>query len=163
MDVLTPEQRRLNMSRIRGKDTKPEMMLRAGLHRAGLRFRLHARELPGRPDLIFPRYRAAVLIHGCFWHGHDCALFKLPRTRTEFWSGKIASNQLRDQQTEAALASAGWRVMTVWECAVKGPARQPFSDVIAACDNFIRGSCLQSELQGLWPASVAWPPVDAPR
>jgi DNA mismatch endonuclease (patch repair protein) len=148
MDVLTPEQRRLNMSRIRGKDTKPEMMLRTGLHRAGLRFRLHAAELPGRPDLIFPRYHAALLIHGCFWHGHDCPMFKLPRTRTEFWAAKIASNRARDSESEAALAAAGWRVMTVWECALKGPARRPLPDVIAACDDFIRGSRVRAELHG---------------
>jgi DNA mismatch endonuclease (patch repair protein) len=151
MDVLSPEQRQLNMSRIRGKDTKPEMMLRRGLHQAGLRFRLHARELPGRPDLIFPRYHAAVLIHGCFWHGHDCPMFKLPRTRTEFWTGKIAGNRARDRQNEAALSRQGWRIMTVWECALKGPARLRPSDVIAACNDFIRGSSPQVELKSHRP------------
>jgi DNA mismatch endonuclease, patch repair protein len=151
MDVLTPEPRQLNMSRIRGKDTKPEMILREGLHQAGLRFRLHARELPGRPDLIFPRYHAAVLIHGCFWHGHDCPMFKLPRTRTEFWAGKIAGNRARDRQNEAALSRQGWRIMTVWECALKGSARLRLCDVIAACNDFIRGSCAQVELKGHCP------------
>ena len=88
VDVLTPEQRRLNMSRIRGKDTKPELLLRHGLHARGLRYRLHRKDLPGRPDMVFPRYRAAILVHGCFWHGHDCPLFKLPATRREFWAGQ---------------------------------------------------------------------------
>src|ERR1700719_1649815 len=97
-DVLTPEQRRLNMSRIRGRDTKPELLLRRGLHAAGLRFRLHTERLPGRPGLVFPRYRAAILVHGCFWHGHDCPLFKLPATRSEFWASKIAGNRTRDNR-----------------------------------------------------------------
>ena len=108
MDVLKHEQRQLNMSRIRGKDTKPDMMLRTGLHRAGLRFRLHARELPGRPGLIFPRSRAAVLIHGCFWHGHDCPMFKLSRTRTQCWAAKIAGSRAR-QPNEAALFGSACR------------------------------------------------------
>ena len=88
MDVLTPEQRQLNMSRIRGRDTKPELLLRRGLHAAGLRFRLHAPGLPGRPDLVFPRHRAAILVHGCFWHGHDCPMFKLPATRRRVLGGE---------------------------------------------------------------------------
>ena len=117
VDVLTPEQRRLNMSRIRGKDTKPELMLRHGLHARGLRYRLHRKDLPGRPDMVFPRYRAAILVHGCFWHGHDCPLFKLPATRREFWAAKIEGNQARDARDIAGLAAAGWRVLVVWECA----------------------------------------------
>ena len=107
VDVLTPEQRRLNMSRIRGKDTKPELMLRRGLHALGLRFRLHRKDLPGRPDMVFPRYRAAVLVHGCFWHGHDCPLFKWPVTRREFWAVKIEGNRARDMRDLAGLAGAG--------------------------------------------------------
>ncbi len=110
VDVLTPEQRRLNMSRIRGKDTKPELMLRRGLHALGLRFRLHRKDLPGRPDMVFPRYRAAVLVHGCFWHAHDCPLFKWPATRREFWAAKIEGNRARDLRDLAGLAAVGWRV-----------------------------------------------------
>jgi DNA mismatch endonuclease (patch repair protein) len=89
MDVLTTEQRRHNMSRIRGKDTKPELQLRRALHAAGMRFRLHAAGLPGRPDIVLPRHRAVLLIHGCFWHGHECPLFRIPATRREFWTNKI--------------------------------------------------------------------------
>ena len=89
VDVLTPDQRRLNMRRIRSGNTKPEMMIRQGLHSRGFRFRLHCRNLPGRPDIVFPRYRAVIMVHGCFWHGHDCPHFKLPATRPEFWSAKI--------------------------------------------------------------------------
>ena len=130
-DVLTPEQRRLNMSRIRGKDTKPELTLRRGLHALGLRFRLHRKDLPGRPDIVFPRYRAAVLVHGCFWHGHDCPLFKWPATRREFWQTKIEGNRARDLSDVAGLAAVGWRVLVVWECALKGPARLPVDAVLA--------------------------------
>ena len=130
-DVLTPEQRRLNMSRIRGKDTKPELVLRRGLHARGCRFRLHRKDLPGRPDLLFPRYRAAVLVHGCFWHGHNCPLFKWPATRREFWQAKIEGNRARDARDLAELAAAGWRVLVVWECALKGPARLPVDVALA--------------------------------
>lgn len=149
-DVLTPEQRRLNMSRIRGRDTKPEIILRRGLHGVGLRFRLHAPNLPGRPDLVFPKFRAVLLVHGCFWHGHDCPMFKLPGTRTEFWATKIEGNRARDIRTVAALRDSGWRTMVVWECSLKGPARLPLQQVIAKCAEFITGSQTFSELQGDW-------------
>lgn len=147
MDVLTPEQRRHNMSRIRGKDTKPEMLLRRGLHAAGLRYRLHVADLPGRPDLVFPRYRAVIFVHGCFWHGHYCPLFRLPATRPEFWAAKIAGNRIRDQRTSAALRAAGWRVLTVWECCLKGPGRRPLEEVLGACVAFINGDTGLAELE----------------
>ena len=113
VDVLTPEQRRLNMSRIHGKDTKPELMLRRGLHALGFRFRLHRKDLPGRPDLVFPGRRAVIFVHGCFWHGHDCPMCKMPATRPEFWRAKIDGNQKRDRQAVSALAATGWRVLVV--------------------------------------------------
>jgi DNA mismatch endonuclease (patch repair protein) len=129
-DVLTPAQRRLNMSRIHGADTKPEMLLRRGLHARGYRFRLHRRDLPGRPDLVFPRYRAALFVHGCFWHGHDCPLFKVPSTRTEFWTAKIAGNRIRDEKAVKSLSSQGWRVLVVWECTLRGPGRRRLEEVL---------------------------------
>lgn len=119
-DVLTPEQRRLNMSRIRGRDTKPEMLIRHGLHALGLRYRLHDRRLPGCPDLVFARHRAVVFVHGCFWHAHGCALSKLPATRREFWREKLRNNSARDRRAVEALRAAGWRVLVVWECAIRG-------------------------------------------
>ncbi len=119
MDVVSPEVRSRMMSGIRGKDTRPEMVLRFGLHRLGLRFRLHDRGLPGKPDLVFPRFRAVVMVHGCFWHGHGCSLFRLPATRTEFWRVKIRSNRERDARNLVALSASGWRVATVWECALR--------------------------------------------
>ena len=146
MDVLTAEQRRFNMSRIRGKDTKPEMLLRRGLHAAGLRFRLHAPWLPGKPDLVFPKYRAAILIHGCFWHGHGCSLFKMPATRSEFWAEKISSNRERDIRTTEALRRAGWRLLTVWECSLKGRGRKPVSEVIDFCATFIKGEAHEATI-----------------
>lgn len=150
MDVLTPEQRRRNMSRIRNRDTKPEMTLRRELHSRGLRFRLHKRELPGCPDIVFPRYRAVVFVHGCFWHGHDCPMFKLPATRRSFWTNKIRRNKIRDQETVKALTSTGWRVLTVWECTLKGPARRPLPDVSAKCCTFIKGRLPRAILMGEW-------------
>jgi DNA mismatch endonuclease (patch repair protein) len=148
MDVLTPEQRQLNMSRIRGRDTKPELLLRRGLHAAGFRFRLHAPDLPGRPDILFPRFRAAILVHGCFWHGHDCPLFKMPATRREFWANKICANRERDKRTAAALLAHGWRILTVWECSLKGPGRQPLPAIIDRCAAFIRGKAQRAVLSG---------------
>ncbi|WP_448132900.1 very short patch repair endonuclease [Stenotrophomonas rhizophila] len=139
-DVLTPHQRRLNMSRIRGRDTKPEMIIRLGLHAMGFRYRLQDRSLPGRPDLVFPRYGAALFVHGCFWHGHDCALFKMPETRRDFWERKIASNRLRDQQSEAYLLEQGWRVATVWECSLKGRERIGANTVLKRCASFLHSN-----------------------
>jgi DNA mismatch endonuclease (patch repair protein) len=147
-DVLTPEQRRLNMSRIRGKDTRPELVLRRGLHAMGLRFRLHRKDLPGRPDMVFPRYRAAVLVHGCFWHGHDCPLFKWPATRREFWQAKIEGNCARDLRDLAGLAAAGWRVLVVWECALKGPARLPIDIVLAEIASWLATDTPSGAMQG---------------
>ncbi|NHF65993.1 very short patch repair endonuclease [Xanthomonas hortorum] len=139
-DVLTPDQRRLNMSRIRGRDTKPEMIIRRGLHALGFRYRLQDRSLPGRPDLIFPRYRAVIFVHGCFWHGHDCSLFKLPTTRRDFWKDKIASNRVRDKRVENSLLEKGWQVAIVWECSLKGPGRKGAKEVLQQCRSFLLSS-----------------------
>ena len=125
------------MSRVRGRDTKPEMVIRRGLHARGLRFRLHYRDLPGRPDLVFPKFRAVVFVHGCFWHAHDCPMFRWPQTRQEFWQEKIGKNQERDRIALSRLRSQGWRVLTVWECALKGPKRFFLDHVLQRCENFI--------------------------
>jgi DNA mismatch endonuclease (patch repair protein) len=107
------------MSRIRGKHTKPERQLRSALHAMGLRYRLHVKALPGCPDIVLPRWRAVVMVHGCFWHGHDCPDFKWPKTRPEFWREKILGNQARDALNREFLTKAGWRVMIVWECSLR--------------------------------------------
>lgn len=111
------------MAAIKGSHTKPELTIRKALHAAGLRYRLHAKELPGKPDLVFPRYRAVVFVNGCFWHHHDCHLFKWPATREEFWREKISRNVLNDQRAIDQLRHQGWRIATIWECALKGRAR----------------------------------------
>lgn len=108
------------MSGIRGRNTKPEILVRRLLHREGFRFRLHARDLPGRPDIVLPRYRAVIFVHGCFWHGHDCPLYRLPGTRPDFWQDKIDRNRASDRRARDALLAAGWRVAVVWECALRG-------------------------------------------
>ncbi|WP_430252081.1 very short patch repair endonuclease [Neorhizobium sp. DAR64860/K0K1] len=138
MDVLTKEQRRLNMSRIRGRDTKPELLLRKELHARGYRFRVNVTGLPGRPDIVFPKYGAVIQVNGCFWHGHDCHLFRMPSSRQDFWAEKISSNRERDRRTNQALSDAGWRVLTVWECSMKGVKRRPLSDVLTCCEAFLQ-------------------------
>lgn len=140
------------MSRIRGRDTKPEMVVRRGLHARGFRFRLQARDLPGRPDLILPRHRAVVFVHGCFWHGHGCHLFQMPATRREFWEAKIARNRERDAQACDALAADGWRTLTVWECALRGRYRMPDSVVLDRCEEFLKDASSAIEISGAPPA-----------
>lgn len=142
-DVLTAQQRKLNMSRIRGKDTKPEMLIRRGLHARGLRYRLHDRSLPGRPDLVFPKHHTAVFIHGCFWHAHGCVLSKLPATRQDFWEAKLSANAARDRKAVEALQADGWHVLIIWECALRGPRRWTEDTVLDRAANFIKFSGLQ--------------------
>ena len=137
VDVLSAEQRQLNMSRIRGRDTKPEMLLRRGLHSRGLRFRLHVRNMPGCPDLVFPSRRVAVFMHGCFWHVHDCSNFKLPSTRTDFWTQKLLCNVDRDRQSKGQLLALGWRVLIVWECAFRGKNKDNVEEAIGRAEKFI--------------------------
>ena len=109
------------MGGIKGADTKPERDLRSALHARGLRYRLHAKNLVGRPDLVFPKHRAVVFVHGCFWHRHSgCRYATLPATRPDFWQAKFAANVLRDERVRAELLQHGWRVATVWECALRG-------------------------------------------
>jgi DNA mismatch endonuclease, patch repair protein len=136
-DVLTIDQRRLNMSRIRGRDTSPEMKIRRGLHGLGFRFRLHEKTLPGKPDLVLPKYRIVVFVHGCFWHGHGCALSKMPQTRRQFWHEKLTGNATRDRKTEEVLIKNGWRVLLIWECALRGRDRTS-ENVLEEAANFIR-------------------------
>ncbi|MEN5266959.1 very short patch repair endonuclease [Stenotrophomonas sp. TWI587] len=120
VDSLTPEQRSAQMSRIRGTNTKLEVLVRKALHARGFRYRLGGAGLPGRPDIVLPKYGTVVFVHGCFWHGHSCPLYRLPKTRPEFWADKIGKNRSRDERVVAELESAGWRVLTVWECSLRG-------------------------------------------
>jgi len=147
-DTVSPETRSRMMSGIRGKNTKPEMILRRGLHALGFRFRLHDKRLPGKPDLVFPKYRAVIFAHGCFWHGHDCHLFKWPSSRPEFWLAKINRNREVDARSETLLAQEGWRECIVWECAMKGRTRLPLTDLIAQCALWLRTDLPRMEIRG---------------
>ena len=121
-DVHRPQTRSYNMSRIRSRDTRPEMLLRSWLFSRGLRYRLHDKKLPGKPDLVLTKYKTAIFVHGCFWHGHDgCKNFKVPKTRTEWWIEKIKKNGERDQKAVAALIAGGWKVKIIFECKLKKP------------------------------------------
>jgi DNA mismatch endonuclease (patch repair protein) len=136
------------MSGIRAVNTQPELAIRRGLHAKGFRFRLHASNVPGKPDLVLPRWRAAVFVHGCFWHGHDCHLFKMPSTRPEFWSAKIERNQKRDEIVRSQLQESGWRFLVIWECALKGRTRLDFSELIDRSAIWLRGSAATGEIAG---------------
>lgn len=122
--MLTPEQRSRNMRAIKGRDTTPELTVRRLLHAMGYRFRLQRRDLPGRPDIVLPRHRVAVFVHGCFWHRHRCRYGCVePATRPEFWRAKFAANVARDRRAVRALRRAGWRVLVVWECQTRDMER----------------------------------------
>ncbi len=145
IDVVSSETRSRMMSGIRGKDTKPEILVRKALHARGFRYRLHDSRLPGRPDILLPRYRAVVFVNGCFWHGHDCRFFKLPGTRPEFWLAKIERNKANDYANVAKLDCAGWRVATVWECALR--VRKPPVDSVAdRLAEWLRSSSVRIEI-----------------
>lgn len=144
-DTVSPEVRSRMMAGIRPTDTKPELIIRRGLHALGYRFRLgrsyreNGKLLPGRPDLVFPGRRAVILVNGCFWHGHDCALFRWPSTRQEFWRDKITGNMARDARVRGELIARGWRVLEVWECTLKGRSRLPVEEILGICAAFIEG------------------------
>jgi DNA mismatch endonuclease (patch repair protein) len=126
-DTVTPGERSRMMSAVRGTDTKPELFVRRALHAKGFRFRLHRADLPGRPDLVLPRFRTVVFIHGCFWHGHHCRRGKLPDTRKEFWERKIRGNVERDCRAQSALTELGWSVITIWTCELEDKTDQLIS------------------------------------
>ncbi|HEY8930884.1 MAG TPA: very short patch repair endonuclease [Mucilaginibacter sp.] len=120
-DVHSKETRSYNMSRIRSKNTKPEMLVRKFLHKNGFRYRLHVKNLPGKPDIVLPKYKTVIFIHGCFWHGHEgCKKATLPKTRVEWWKGKIERNIANDFNAEMALSKIGWTIITIWQCELKG-------------------------------------------
>lgn len=136
-DMMSTEKRSSLMSRIKGKNTRPEMLVRQGLWRAGLRYRLHDRRLPGRPDLVLPRWHAVVFVHGCFWHQHPgCPYAAVPATRAEFWQQKLSGNRARDARAHGALLASGWRVAVVWECALRQDAERS----IRTLEQWVRSS-----------------------
>lgn len=115
-DNLSPTQRSALMSRVRSADTRPEVEVRSALHRAGFRFRLHDKNLVGKPDIVLRKHKTAIFVHGCFWHGHDCSKGRLPKTNAQFWKEKISKNHQRDRRNIEVLQAAGWRVFVIWEC-----------------------------------------------
>lgn len=143
-DVLTADQRRRCMSRVRSRNTKPEISLRIALWQLGFRYRANDKRLPGKPDIVLPKYRTVIFVHGCFWHGHkDCPNYTVPKTHTDFWTAKIARNQERDQETWRQLEAKGWAVIIVWECELK---KQRLQETVAATASAIRrnGEILRS-------------------
>ena len=122
VDTVSIETRRNMMRAIGSKNTAPERAVRSAAHRMGLRFRLHVSDLPGRPDMVFPRHRTVIFVHGCFWHRHDCSLAAMPKTRVEFWLKKFEANVARDARNRLELEQAGWRVVEIWECETREPA-----------------------------------------
>lgn len=135
-DVHDKETRSFNMSRIKGKNTKPELIVRKYLHAHGLRYRLHAAGMPGKPDIVLAKYKTVVFVHGCFWHRHDgCRYFVVPKTRTDFWMNKIERNVSNDTKQRNALQAAGWQVLTIWECELKPSARE--KSLVALFTNII--------------------------
>jgi len=136
-DVVDSITRSRMMSRIRGRNTKPEILIRSLLHRQGFRFRLNVRDLPGKPDIVLPRFHAVVFVNGCFWHGHDCSLFKWPGTRPDFWRDKIERNQVNDLKVMSALRTNGWRIGIVWECSIRGKYKD-VEGVVGSLADWIR-------------------------
>jgi DNA mismatch endonuclease (patch repair protein) len=147
-DVVSPRARSQMMSGIQGKNTKPELMIRKALHQQGFRYRLHVKSLPGKPDLVFPKYHAVIQINGCFWHGHKCHLFKWPSTHPEFWRNKISGNRKRDAKNVFSLEELGWRVLTVWECALKGKNGLPFETLVERISKWLATNEVSSEITG---------------
>jgi len=147
-DVVDAATRSRMMSGIGGKNTKPELLVRKALFAAGFRFRLHRKDLPGRPDIVLPGRRVVVFVHGCFWHAHQgCRYAKSPATRREFWEAKLASNVERDRRATKALLSAGWRVLVVWECATRSSGvLEKLSELLT---RWIEGAELNGELSGM--------------
>ncbi|WP_028907810.1 very short patch repair endonuclease [Xylanibacter ruminicola] len=162
MDKLSPEQRHKNMAAIRGKDTKPEIIVRKGLWSRGFRYRLNHKRLPGRPDIVLRKYRTCIFVNGCFWHGHkvdmetiensECC--KIPKSNREFWVAKIRRNKERDKEKQRELAKMGWHCITVWECELKPSKREETLDSLAFTLNHIW-------LQDHSLKNAAYPTIDA--
>lgn len=146
-DVVDKKTRSRMMSGIRAKNTKPEILIRSLLHQRGYRFRLHVRDLSGQPDIVLKKYRAVIFIHGCFWHRHECHLFKWPKTRPEFWKNKINRNHENDSRALHDLKASGWRVCIIWECSIKG-ANKDMKKIIMRLESWLNGQNDFMEIKG---------------
>ena len=145
-DVVSSSKRSEMMSGIRGKDTKPELLIRRGLFKRGFRFRVHLSTLPGKPDIVLPKYKAVILVNGCFWHGHGCSLFKWPSSRVDFWRNKIGENRKHDAESLGALKLRGWRALVIWECATKGRGKWPAEGMLDAVEKWVLEGCEYTEI-----------------
>ena len=148
-DIVTKAVLSRMMSGIRGTNTRPEIRIRQLLHQQGFRFRLHASHLPGKPDIVLPSLQAVIFVHGCFWHGHDCHLFKWPQTRREFWKEKILDNRKRDEEVFSMLVGEGWRIMVIWECTLKGKQRKMDKDIVSEALKWLKSKQLYYETGGV--------------
>ena len=148
IDVVDKQARSRMMSGIKGKNTKPELIIRKALFAKGLRYKLHDKKLPGKPDLVFPKYHAVIFIHGCFWHRHSCHLFKWPSTRPDFWKKKINRNIEVDKRNYKQLKKDGWYILTVWECALKGKNKLPFNRMIDDISNWLEFGTRDKVIKG---------------
>lgn len=146
VDIVSKKKRSEMMSGIKSKDTKPEVLVRKALFARGFRYRIHDKNLIGKPDLVLAKYRAVIFIHGCFWHGHDCHLFKVPQTRTAFWLKKIHSNKVRDSKVVEQLIGNNWRVLLVWECATKGKYSLSIQELVDRIEEWLLFDSLYSEI-----------------
>lgn len=137
VDVHTPDVRSKNMRAIRSANTKPELVLRKALHAAGFRYRLTKKDLPCKPDIVLTKYQTAIFVHGCFWHGHSCKYFRLPQSRPEFWSNKINQNKVRDLNATSKLIQYGWKIVVVWECALRPSSGIGIAEVVRQVSGFL--------------------------
>jgi DNA mismatch endonuclease (patch repair protein) len=150
-DVHDPATRSRNMAAIRSRDTKPERLLRSALHKRGVRYRLHSKKVPGRPDILMPGRRIAIFVHGCFFHGHQCETFRWPKTRKDFWESKITGNVERDRRNENQLHAEGWRVAIVWSCALAGRGKIGIDPVADRLVDWMKSEDRRLEIAGVWP------------
>lgn len=147
-DIVSKKKRSEMMAGIKSKDTKPELKIRSALHQHGYRYKLHDKNLPGKPDLVLPKYNAIIFIHGCFWHLHECHLFKWPSTRPEFWKEKIINNKQRDEKNLQLLKDKGWRILNIWECALKGKCALDFTSTITSISEWLNSYDQHIEISG---------------
>lgn len=148
VDILTPKKRSEVMANIKSKNTHGEILVRKELHKMGFRYQLHRKGIPGKPDLAFPKFRAVIFINGCFWHAHDCHLFKWPSSRPEFWREKINSNKIRDEKNYINCTELGWRILIIWECALKGKTKRPLNEVVNTTKNWLLYDTQSAEIKG---------------
>lgn len=147
-DKVSPEVRSSIMASIKGKDTMPEMVIRRALHALGFRYRLHVKDLPGCPDIVLPKYKAVIMVNGCFWHGHDCQADNKPKSRVDYWEEKISKNQTRDEQNKKRLHELGWRVATIWECALVGKMKKPLDRVGCSISLWLKSRNSEITIEG---------------